>query len=86
MSDSLLEFPCSFPIKMMGLDEPAFRDLAVSLVAQHVDDIADTDVRTSHSSNGRYIAVTVTIEAQSQHQLDSIYADLTANDKIKVAL
>ena len=86
MTDKLLEFPCSFPIKIMGLDEPEFRDLAVRLVAQYVGDIADDAVRTSRSSNGKYLSVTVTIEAQSQQQLDAIYRELTAHERVKVVL
>ncbi|MBT8079482.1 MAG: DUF493 domain-containing protein [Gammaproteobacteria bacterium] len=86
MSDTLLQFPCAFPIKIMGLDEPAFRDLAVALVSQHVRGLADDAVRVSRSSNGKYLSVTVTIEAQSQHQLDAIYRDLTAHEQVKVVL
>jgi putative lipoic acid-binding regulatory protein len=86
MSDSLLEFPCSFPIKIMGLDEQEFRDFAVQLVTRHVGDVQDEAVSTSKSSNGKYLSVTVTIEAQSQQQLDSIYRDLTAHERVKVVL
>ena len=86
MSEKLLEFPCKFPIKIMGLDEPTFRDLAVNLVSQHVGDVADDAVRVSRSSTGKYLSVTVTIEAQSQAQLDSIYRDLTAHEQVKVVL
>ena len=86
MSEKLLEFPCSFPIKIMGLDEPTFRDLAVELVSKHVGDVADDMVRVSRSSTGKYLSVTITIEAQSQSQLDSIYRDLTSNEHVKVVL
>ncbi len=86
MIDQLLEFPCTFPIKIMGVDQPEFRDLAVKLVSRHVGEVAADAVRTSHSSNGRYLCVTVVIDAQSQQQLDAIYRDLTANEQVKVAL
>ena len=86
MSDSLLEFPCSFPIKIMGLDEQEFCDFAVQLVTRHVGDVQDDAVSTSKSSNGKYLSVTVTIEAQSQQQLDSIYRDLTAHERVKIVL
>ncbi len=86
MTDKLLEFPCSFPIKIMGLDKPEFQDLAVQLVAQHVGDVADDAVRVSRSSNGKYLSVTVTVEAQSQNQLDSIYRELTAHEQVKLVL
>ena len=86
MSDNLLEFPCSFPIKIMGLDEPGLRELAVDLVSRYAGDIADEAVRTSRSKSGKYLSVTITIEAQSQNQLDRIYRDLTEHDRVKVVL
>lgn len=70
----------------MGLDEPAFRGLAVELVSRHVHGLTDDAVRVSRSSNGKYLSVTVTIEAQSQHQLDAIYRDLTSHEQVKVVL
>jgi putative lipoic acid-binding regulatory protein len=62
-SKELLEFPCSFPIKMMG-----------------------RAIQTSSSRNGTFLSVTVTIDAQSQEQLDNIYNDLSNHEDILVAL
>ena len=86
MNEKLPEFPCSFPIKVMGLDEPGFLDLAIDLVSQHAGNVSGEAVRVSHSKNGKYLSVTITIEAQSQHQLDDIYRELTANERVKVVL
>lgn len=82
----LLEFPCDFPIKMMGKNEPSFHDAARSVVEHHAGPIDETAVRTSNSRNGRFVSMTVTIRAVSQQQLDAIYVDLTAHDEILVAL
>jgi len=84
--DSLLEFPCQFPIKMMGRKSADFQSIAVALVATHAGEIATSSIRSSPSSNGRFVSVTVSIEAQSQEQLDNIYRDLTASEFILVAL
>lgn len=85
-SKKLLEFPCSFPIKMMGRANDGFSDLAVRLVEQHVGKVAANAVQTSASRNGNFLSVTVTIDAQSQEQLDSIYAELSNHGDILVAL
>jgi putative lipoic acid-binding regulatory protein len=85
-SQKLLEFPCSFPIKMMGRANDDFSDIAVRLIEQHVGKIAASAVQTSASRNGNFLSVTVTIDAQSQEQLDSIYNDLSNNEDILVAL
>jgi hypothetical protein len=82
----LLEFPCEFPIKMMGRDQPEFREAALAVVERHAGPIAGDAVRTSASSNGNFLSITVTITATSREQLDSIYRDLTDDEQILVAL
>ena len=84
--DKLLQFPCSFPIKMMGRADAAFSDTAISLVEQHVGKVAADAIQTSASRNGNFLSVTVTIDAKSQEQLDSIYNDLSNHEDILVAL
>ena len=71
---------------MMGRDEPEFRDAAVSVVEQHAGTIADDAIRTTNSRNGNFLSITITIEAQSQRQLDDIYRDLTEHEEILAAL
>jgi hypothetical protein len=85
-NESLLAFPCDFPIKMMGRDQPAFRKAAVALVEQHVGEISDNAIRTALSSKGNFLSITITITAKSQQQLDDIYRDLTKHDEVLVAL
>lgn len=84
--NSLLEFPCEFPIKMMGHDRKAFHAAARAIVEQHAGAIDNDSIRLAASRNGRFVSMTVTIRAESQQQLDAIYVDLTANDEILVAL
>jgi len=84
--ESLLEFPCQFPIKMMGKSSVDFRSIAISLVETHTGVIATSAIRSAPSSNGRFVSITVEIEAQSQAQLDAIYQDLSASQDVLVAL
>lgn len=86
MQESLLNFPCRFPIKIMGKYDDNFDALVVGIIRRHVPDLADFTVKTRLSRYSRYISVTVTINATSQVQLDNIYMDLTANDQIIMAL
>jgi len=83
---SLLEFPCEFPIKMMGRDSDDFQATARRIVEQHAGPVGDDAIRTSPSRNGRFVSVTITIAAESQAQLDAIYIDLSAHDDVLVAL
>jgi putative lipoic acid-binding regulatory protein len=84
--ESPLEFPCEFPIKMMGRDTPEFRATARALVEKHAGDVADEAVTAALSRNGRFVSVTVTITATSREQLDTIYREVTAHEDILMAL
>lgn len=84
--DTLLEFPCRFPIKAIGSQDNNFEDLVHALIKQHVPDLALEDLSTNASRSGKYISVTARILAESQEQLDAIYADLSANERVMMAL
>jgi len=71
---------------MMGRASADFSDIAVRLVEQHVGKVAADAIQTSESRNGNFVSVTITIDAQSQEQLDSIYNDLSDHEDILVAL
>lgn len=86
MTDSLLEFPCEFPIKMMGRDQAGFREAAFGVIERHAGPVAGDAVRESSSRRGRFLSITVTIRATSQQQLDDIYRDLSSHEQILVAL
>jgi putative lipoic acid-binding regulatory protein len=84
--ESAIEFPCSFPIKMMGRNAPGFRETACKLVEKHVGVVDDNAVQESLSRNERFVSVTVTITATSQDQLDNIYQDVTDHEDVLMAL
>lgn len=87
MSDeSLLQFPCDFPIKVMGASDPGFRALVIEQVLRHAPDLDDAQVRVRASSAGRYQSVTVIVHARDRAQLDAIYGDLSGHPQIKMVL
>ena len=84
--ETLLEFPCKFPVKAMGRDEDGFEALVTNIILSHAEIYAGEPVTTNSSSSGKYLSVTVTIEALSKAQLDQIYQDLTDCEQVLVAL
>ena len=84
--DSLFEFPCEFPIKMMGADTPRFHAVVRALVENHTGPLDDARIRHASSRNGRFISITVTVTARSRLQLDEIYRDLSASEDILMVL
>ena len=87
MSDeSVMEFPCSFPIKLMGRETDEFRQTARELVEKHTGRLDDEAIQSALSRNGRFVSVTITVIAESREQLDNIYRDATAHDDVIMAL
>ena len=84
--ETLLEFPCKFPVKAMGRNEDGFEALVTKIILNHAEMFAGETVTTNLSSSGKYLSVTVTIEAVSKAQLDLIYQDLTDCGQVLVAL
>ena len=84
--ESAIEFPCEFPIKMMGRDTPEFRSTARALVEKHAGKVADDAIRQAQSRKGNFVSITVTITATSQKQLDAIYQDVTDHEDVLMAL
>lgn len=80
------QFPCRFPIKAMGRAEADIEAIVVAIVGRHAPGFDAAAVRVRPSSGGKWLAVTVTIEAESQAQLDAIYRDLTAHESVVWAL
>ena len=87
MSDeSVMSFPCSFPIKLMGRETDEFRRTVRKLVEKHTGPLEDDAGESSLSRNGRFVSVTITVVAESREQLDNIYRDATAHDDVIMAL
>ncbi|MGY8626687.1 YbeD family protein [Chromobacterium violaceum] len=89
MSDEkqeLFEFPCRFPLKIMGERHDEFVTTITEVVRAHAPDLAEIDVVLRESSGGRFYALTVTVTATSRQQLDNIYLSLTGHPMVKMVL
>ncbi|OYY94976.1 MAG: hypothetical protein B7Y41_05315 [Hydrogenophilales bacterium 28-61-23] len=84
--DTLFEFPCDFPIKIMGLTEDSFAQAMIEIVLRHAPDFAAQSVEMRASSGGKYLSLTCTIRATSKLQLDDLYRELSAHPLVKVVL
>jgi putative lipoic acid-binding regulatory protein len=84
--DTLLEFPCRFPIKIMGAATDEFRSLALGIITRHFGEPAVSDIEERPSSGGRYLGLTITVNAASKAQLDAVYTELTSCRQVLVAL
>jgi uncharacterized protein len=83
---TLLEFPCAFPLKIMGLANPALAQTVLEIVLRHAPDFAAATMELRASTGGKYLSLTCTINATAQAQLDALYRELSAHPMVKVVL
>lgn len=84
--DEIMEFPCEFPLKVMGASEGPFRETVLGIVERHVPDFDPSRVESRESRSGKYTSLTIPFTAQSRAQLDALYQDLTDCEAVSVAL
>jgi uncharacterized protein len=83
---SLIEYPSSFPIKVMGLKAQGFVEVLTAL-ARGFDPHLDADlIEVRESAQGKYLSVTLPITATSREQLDNLYRALTSHPMVKIVL
>ncbi|MGH8242971.1 MAG: YbeD family protein [Steroidobacteraceae bacterium] len=85
-NDELFQFPTDFPIKVMGRDSESFRTLTLAIVERHAGPLSPERITERMSREGKFLALTYTIRAESRAQLDRIYQDLTDSGVVLVAL
>ncbi|MFN4266129.1 MAG: YbeD family protein [Aquabacterium sp.] len=84
--ESLIQYPCAFPIKVMGAHNETFVEAVVSIVVQHDPGFDVATVVRRPSSSGTYLGLTVTVTATSREQLDNIYRGLTGHPLVKYVI
>ena len=85
-SDSLIEYPSLFPIKVMGLKVDGFVH-AITMIAHGFDPAFDAStIELRESKGGKYLGITVTVTVTSREQLDELYRTLSTHPMVKVVL
>lgn len=79
---SLMQFPMEFPIKIMGVATEDFLDIVHGIAREHFEEFT----KTEYSRTGKYMSVTITVNAQSKDQLDNVYRTYTSHPKVKIVL
>ena len=85
-TETLLEFPCAFPIKIMGPTHEALAQTVLEVVLRHAPDFDGATMEMRASSTGKYLGLTCTINATSKPQLDALYRELSSHPMVKVVL
>lgn len=85
-SDDLFQFPCDFPIKVLGRRVDDFAQTVLGLVLLHAPDFDPATMEMRVSQAGHYISVTCTIRAVSRRQLDELYRALSGHPAVAMVL
>lgn len=86
MNQDLLQFPCDFPLKVMGRSGPDFEAAVIAILRRHFSGLREGDITLRPSSGGNYTALTIVLRAESRAQLDALYRELTASPHVVMAL
>ena len=81
-----IEFPCQYPIKVMGLDVDNFSDAIIEIIRRHAPDLDNDNISFRPSRHGKYLAVNVIITARGVGQIQDIFEDLKASGRVAMVL
>jgi len=82
LEDKELEFPCHYPIKVVGLNHSEFYGKIYEVMHKHIRSLKPKDGRIKESKNGKYLSVTFSFEALNREHVEAIYIDLRAHDDV----
>jgi putative lipoic acid-binding regulatory protein len=85
-AESLIEYPCDFPIKIMGAMQDTFAQTMVDVVISHDPEFHAGKLEMRPSTKGNYLSLTVTVRATSREQLDNLYRALSSHPMVKMVL
>jgi putative lipoic acid-binding regulatory protein len=86
LPESVLAFPCDFPIKVMGRKERGFAQAVTDIVLKHARDFDPATVQMRPSRQGKYLSVTCVVHATSRDQLDALYRELCDHPAVVMVL
>ncbi len=81
-----IEFPCDYPLKVVGDSADDFRDFVVSVLARHAGPIDMDTVQEMPSRKGNFTSVRVTITATGEEQLQALFVELKASGRVHMVL
>ena len=85
-TESLIEYPCDFPIKILGHTQAGFAQTVLEIVRRHAPDFDGTTIGMKTSKRGKYLSVTCVIRATSREQLGHLYQELCDHPMVVMVL
>ncbi len=86
LTQSLIEYPCEFPIKVFGRSQEGFAKAVMEVVSRHDPQFKPATIEVRHSTNAKYVSLTCTVHATSRDQLDALYQELCDHPLVAMVL
>jgi len=86
LTDSLIDYPCDFPIKVLGLSQQGFAQAVMEVALRHDPSFRPATLEMRASRNARYVSLTCTVRATSREQLDALYQELCDHPSVVMVL
>jgi uncharacterized protein len=83
---SLIEYPCDFPIKVLGHSRAGFAQAVLEVVTRHAPDFDGKSMEMKTSKRGKYLSLTCIVRATSRDQLDALYQELCDHPMVVMVL
>jgi putative lipoic acid-binding regulatory protein len=81
-----IEFPCDYPIKIIGeRDSSAAADI-ISIVRKYAPEVTPDQINSRQSRNGNFESIRVTIVATGEPQLKALHSELVALPSVRLVL
>ena len=86
MSDLNIEFPCDYPIKVIGDVQGSAVEQIIAVVRKHAPEVTPDQVSLRASSKGNFHSVRFNIRATGEPQLKALHTDLLALSSVRLVL
>lgn len=83
--EDLFDFPCDFPVKIMGANSSEFREQAARIVRRYFPEF-NSSPRENISRNKSFVSLTFTLHATSKAELDALYLALDEEASVLMVL
>ncbi len=82
--NELLDFPCSFTYKVVGLAKPELAGQVTEVVQRHIPGEYTPQIKPS--SKGNYRSVSITVTATHIQQIEILYEELSKLELVRMVL
>lgn len=81
-----IEFPCDYPIKVLGRQTPQFHDTVLAVIERHAPGFDPASIKLKDSAKGTFVSLSLIITATGKAQLDAMHKDLIATGQVQMVI